>query len=74
MRSVGLCQVILAANGANLVVNRGANLVVYHRATTNRGNEYRVGVIEEPGIRDTIAGTVESGEKAFQPGLHKYGF
>lgn len=69
-----LCQAILVAHGANLFVNRGANLVVNHRATTNRRNEDRVGVIEEPGIRDTIAGTVESGEKAFQPGLRKYGF
>lgn len=57
-----LCQAILVAHGTNLVVNRGANLVVNHRATTNRGNEDCVEVIEEPGIRDTIAGTVESGE------------
>ena len=65
-------QLIVATNNANLVVNTDAEQVIVAECKDNV-IRYKVGAIEDRGIRDEITTILEGGEKALRKREQKYG-
>jgi len=65
-------QIMIATNNANLIVNTDAEQIIVANFENNRIS-YKLGSLEDLGIREDIIQVLEGGEKAFRKRERKYG-
>lgn len=66
-------QIIIATHNANLVVNTDAEQVIVAEHT-NGTLSYKMGTLEDLGVRESIKSILEGGDEAFKKREEKYGY